>query len=309
MDLQSQNTRADHPNNANDADRSVSAPGPTPLGTLSVLPYELRCMMYKPLFLDDSTAMTRVSKTFAADTNESFKKHFKFHTTIQWDRDKETFVSDLASRPIPADLDYLEIHIEVCRTLRMYGGERDLRDLLRQVRDRAKPHMKCHVSIEIYGIKRVWNLRWVYALDPLRTFKAVTIAIESGVIRNRNVALELQRMYHVEGRDYHKIVAFIQNWLGPRFTQGRTLEIVGHLIWHIASDGWVKALKDREEDERIDHRYPRLGVEFPGGIAYRHCWASDLVVVPVGNGGQEILRADNGRHNGISRSWSPGLGD
>ena len=249
-------------------------------------------MIYKILFLAGST--------LAADTKESINKYYDFHATIQWDRDHHSFRFDLGSRAIPANLDRLTIHIILSRTCIMVGGERDLRELLGQVVDRAKSQMNCHVRIEILGFKVVTNLGWVYALDPLRKFASVTMGVESGVFRNRKVALELQRIHQIERRYYHSIVASIHSYLIPQFNTGGTFKIVGHTIWYVASDGWVKALKDQEADERIDYRYPRLGTDFPGGVSYGHCWASDLVVLPLEDGAQEILRARNGSHNGLS---------
>ena len=300
MDLEPPGTRIEYPDDAYNTDQKVLARGPTPLGTPGVLPYELRCMIYKSLFLAESTCLTRVSKKWAADTKESMKKYYEFHTTMQWDRERDMFRSELGSRPIPADLALLTIHIILSRTCNNIGGERELRDLIRQVVDRARLHLNCHVSIELLGIKLTTNFRWVYALEPLRKFKAVTVGVESGVLRNRDVALEVQWIHHVERRYYHTIVATIQSYPGPLFKKDRTLKIVGHTFWYVASDGWVKALKDREEDECIDYRFPRLGAEFPGCVAYGHCWASDLVLLPVEDGSREILRARNGNHNGLS---------
>ena len=305
MDLQPQDTRADHPNNANDADQENSAPSPTPLGTLSVLPYELRCMIYKPLFQAESTTLTRVSKTFAADTKESLKKHFKFHTTIQPNRVYDQFVSDLGSRPIPADLDQITIHVLLGLTAFVERGEHSLRDLLRQVVDRAKQHKHCHISIELIGVKVIWVFRWAYALVPLRKFRVITVEVVHGVLRDRDTALGIHRRYHVRNTYYEKIAACIQRVLGPQAgcREGKELTMVEHTIQYITSEGWVKALKDREEDEGVDHRFPRLGEEFPGGISYGFNDPCDNVVVPVEDpaeaGAREILRACNGNYNGI----------
>jgi hypothetical protein len=156
--------------------------------------------------------------------------------------------------------------------------------------------MSCHLIIELPGIKEIKNQRWVYSLTPLRKFKAVNLGVESGVVRNRNVALELHH-YHSASRYYHYMVGLIQNYV---YYTDRPCQLTGHTIWYVSSDGWVKGLKDREEDERIDYRYPRLGTQFPGGVAYDHCWASDIVLVDAKDSAREIRRARNGNHNGTS---------
>lgn len=301
MDLQSPGTRIDHPYNVYLTNQQVLAPTPTPLGTLGVLPYELRCMIYKFVFLAESTSLTRVSKTLAADTKASINKYYEFHTTIQKNRDQRQFRSDFGSRPIPANLENLTIHIILGMAAVKPGGERGLEDLVGQVVARAKQHKHCHISIELIGYQYVSSFEWTYALTPLRKFKIVTVEVVSGVFTNRESALNMYSMHHKDSHSFEKTIEAIQSVLSPQagYREGKELTIVGHTIQYVALDGWVKALKEREEDERVDHRFPRLGEEFPEGVAYSDISPHNIVVLPVEDGSREVLKASNGNCNGF----------
>ena len=62
---------------------TVDSRNPTPFGLLGKLPLELRCMIYKTLFVLGSIALTRASKDLYADTKPFLYKYGACRVRVQ----------------------------------------------------------------------------------------------------------------------------------------------------------------------------------------------------------------------------------
>ena len=149
---------------------------PTPFGTLSKLPFEIRCMIYKTLFAAGVVNLIRASKALHQDTKESLGEHGVCRVTVGHHDNPRHMVK--AQLPIiPFHMRNLIFHIVRRPNTSYWLGTRpcDLKDIFR----RATGHLKKPKNLKL--VFEIWehDLYVIESMVVLPKFQTVNVELES----------------------------------------------------------------------------------------------------------------------------------
>ena len=227
-------------------------------------------MIYEPLFVLGSIALTRASKDLYADTKPILNKHGACRVRVQQvcDRDnRANYVfrcgQDFRLTSIPSHVPTLALtlHLQkICYpAARVYHVVDELGDLFSNIVNRLEKPQHCHLTFDFQDFKYEYTdpvtiLRRFEALKILREFRAVTVEISHG----RWYTRQWSRVWHEKhAKGYEAIFAKIKDMLTPNDALNRRPKvIVFRTIRYHTKDGWMKYLEDKEEDECVAFKMP-----------------------------------------------------